>query len=126
MAVVISNHRDPELVTDPGGHLEANLATVAQPAGTFEGRNSDVILEPLTEPQGALDAVWNEAAAELVGAVRGQDRGVTILLGPRSYNNAHHRNRAPGRPRRPPEEPAVEAAFGSSLVSQEVALKCCT
>lgn len=88
LAVVISNHRDPELMTDPGAHLEANLATVAQLAGAFEGRNSDVVLEPLTEPQGALDAVWNEAAAELVGAVRGQDRCVTILLGPRSYNNA--------------------------------------
>ena len=89
LAVVISNHRDPELMADPGSHLEAHLATVAHLAGALDGRYSDVVLEPLTEPEGALDAVWNEATAELIGAVRSQNRCVTILLGPRSYNDAH-------------------------------------
>lgn len=88
LAVVISNHRDPALIADPGAHLEANLATVAQLAGVFAGRGADVVLEPLTEPQQALDAVWNQAAAELIAAVRGQDRCVTVLLGPRTFNNA--------------------------------------
>jgi endoglucanase len=88
LAVIISNHRDPELMADPCAHLEDRLAAAAQLASMFAGRNCDVILEPLAEPCGALDAVWNEAAAGLIGAVRGQDRCVTILLGPRSYNNA--------------------------------------
>lgn len=88
LAVVISNHRDPALIADPGAHLQANLATVAQLAGVFEGRGTDVVLEPLTEPQQALDAVWNTVASELIGAVRGQDGQGTILLGPRTFNNA--------------------------------------
>jgi endoglucanase len=88
LAVVISNHRDPALIAAPGAYLEINLATVAQLAGAFEGRGADVVLEPLTEPQQALDAVWNQAAGEFIAAVRGQDRCVTILLGPRTFNNA--------------------------------------
>jgi endoglucanase len=88
LAVVVSNHRDPAFIADPAAHLEANLAMVAQLAGVLAGRGADVVLEPLTEPQQALDPMWNTVAAELIGAVRGQDGQGTILLGPRSYNNA--------------------------------------
>jgi hypothetical protein len=31
--------------------------------------------------------VWNEVAAELIGAVRGNDPRRTILIGPRTMNN---------------------------------------
>lgn len=52
------------------------------------GRGSDLIVEPLAEPEQALDPVWNTVAAELIGAVRSQDQRRTILLGPRTMNNA--------------------------------------
>jgi endoglucanase len=88
LAVVISNHRDLALMADPGAHLAANMEMVAQLAGVFDGRGSDVIIEPVTEPQQALDTIWNQAAAELIAAVRAVNGRGTILLGPRTFNNA--------------------------------------
>lgn len=87
LAVAVSNHRDPELMAAPAEHLGDLLSTVAQLARTLKGRGSDVVLEPLTEPCEALDPMWNTVAAQLTGAVRAEDPDVTLLLGPRSYNN---------------------------------------
>jgi hypothetical protein len=84
LAVAISGNPPPELTADPEPHLAASLATAAQLARTFQGRGTDVILEPLTEPQQALDPIWNNVAAELIGAVRDQDQRRTILIGPRA------------------------------------------
>jgi endoglucanase len=88
LAVAISNNPHPELMADPEPHLADSLATAAQLARTFQGRGTDVMLEPLTEPQQALDPIWNNVAAELIGAVRDQDRRCTVLIGPRTMNNA--------------------------------------
>jgi endoglucanase len=88
LAVAISNHRDPELLTDPGKHLADTLAPVTQLAGVLAGRGTDLILEPTAEPGQRLDPVWNKVAAELIGAVRSRDPHRTILLGPRTMNNA--------------------------------------
>jgi endoglucanase len=88
LAVVIANHRDRELIADPEPHLSATLAAVAQLASAFEGRGTDLIVEPLAEPEQALDPIWNTVVPELIGAVRGQDQHRTILLGPRTMNNA--------------------------------------
>ena len=48
----------------------------------------ELILEPLAEPRQALDNIWNKTAAELIAAVREHDQQRTILLGPRTMNNA--------------------------------------
>lgn len=88
LAVAISSHRDPQLMASPEPHLAATLAAVAQLAGVLEGRGTDLVLEPLAEPRDALDPIWNRVAAELIGAIRGQDPHRTILLGPRTMNNA--------------------------------------
>ncbi len=88
LALIIANHRDRELTADPERHLAATLAAVTHLASAFEGRGTELIVEPLAEPEQALDPVWNTVAAELIGAVRGQDQHRTILLGPRTMNNA--------------------------------------
>jgi endoglucanase len=88
LAVIVSNNPDPELLADPEPRLAINLAMVAQIAGVLEGRGTDLILEPLTEPRQALDSIWNKLAAELIGAVRCRDQRRTLVLGPRSFNNA--------------------------------------
>jgi endoglucanase len=88
LAVVLANHRDPELIADPEPHLAATLATVTELARVFAGRGPDLILEPLAEPEQALDPIWDTVAAELIAAVRGQDQDRTIVLGPRTMNNA--------------------------------------
>jgi endoglucanase len=88
LAAIIANHRDRELIADPEPHLAATLAAVSQLASAFAGRGTDLIVEPLAEPEQALDPIWNRVATELIGAVRGQDQHRTILLGPRTMNNA--------------------------------------
>lgn len=101
LAVAISSHRDPQLIADPQSHLAATLAAVAELAGAFEGRGTDLVLEPVAEPQDALDPIWNTVAAELIGAVRGRDQHRTLLLGPRTMNNARFLGelRLPGQER---------------------------
>jgi endoglucanase len=87
LAVAISNNV-PDLSADADADLAAALADAGHLAAALHGRGTDVILEPLTEPRLALDAIWNKAAAELIGAVRERDQRRTILLGPRTRNNA--------------------------------------
>src|ERR1022692_5163885 len=87
LAVAVSNNL-PDLTADPEADLAATLADAGQLAGALAGRATDVVLEPLTEPRQALDVIWNKAAAELIGAVRERDQSRTILLGPRTMNNA--------------------------------------
>jgi endoglucanase len=88
LGVVIANHRDPELIADPAAQLSATLAGVAELAGAFAGRGAELVLEPLAEPEQGLDPIWNTVAAKLIGAVRDRDQHRTILLGPRTMNNA--------------------------------------
>jgi endoglucanase len=87
LAVAASNNLH-DLTADPEADLAATLADAGQLAGVLAGRGTDVVLEPLTEPRQALDVIWNKAAAELIGAVRERDQSRTILLGPRTMNNA--------------------------------------
>ena len=87
LAVAVSNHL-PEPTADPEADLAATLADAGQLVAALAGRGPDVVLEPLTEPRQALDMIWNKAAAELIGAVRERDQWRTILLGPRTMNNA--------------------------------------
>jgi len=87
LSVIIANHRDPDLIAD-AAQLPDTLATVTDLTRIFAGRGPELVLEPLAEPSQALDPIWNPVAAELIGAVRGQDRQRTILLGPRTMNNA--------------------------------------
>jgi endoglucanase len=88
LAVAIANNPGAELLTDPESQLGATVADAGQLAAVLAGRGSDVIVEPLTEPRQALDPIWNKAAAELISAVREHDQRRTILLGPRTMNNA--------------------------------------
>ncbi|MGB6580145.1 MAG: cellulase family glycosylhydrolase [Streptosporangiaceae bacterium] len=88
LAVVIAHNPDPELLAEPQAHLGTTLATVARLTDALAGRGTELILEPLAEPRQALDNIWNKTAAELIAAVREHDQQRTILLGPRTMNNA--------------------------------------
>jgi len=88
LAVVIANNPDPELLAEPQAHLGTTLATVAWLTHALAGRGTELILEPLAAPRQALDNIWNKTAAELIAAVREHDQQRTILLGPRTMNNA--------------------------------------
>lgn len=88
LAVVVSNHRDPELLSDPVPHLADNLADVTQISDVLEGRGTDVVIEPISEPEQELNQIWNDIVDDLIGAVREADPRRTILLGPQAMNNA--------------------------------------
>jgi endoglucanase len=88
LAVVIDNHLDPELMTDPSQHRDRLLAVARQVAGKFVDAPETVMLEPLAESRDALDLVWNEYLADLVTAIREIDPARTLVVGPAFYNTA--------------------------------------
>jgi endoglucanase len=88
LAVAVANMLDPELMADPPRHRERLLACTHQLAEAIKPQGPDVTLEPLAEPQQALDAMWNDYLADLIAAVRDIDLERTLIAGPRSYNNA--------------------------------------
>ncbi len=88
LAVVIANMHDPDLMADPPRHRGRLLACTRQLAAATQHHGPSLILEPLAEPRGALDPVWNDYLRDLCAAVRDVDPDRTLMAGPRSYNNA--------------------------------------
>jgi endoglucanase len=89
LAVVVANLRVPQLMADPPSHRERRLlASTQQLAEAIKHHGPSVALEPLSEPQLELDRVWNRYLSELCATVREVDPGRTVVIGPRSYNNA--------------------------------------
>jgi endoglucanase len=88
LAVVVANMTDPQLMADPAAHRERSLTDARDLAAAIDRHGPTVVLEPLAEPQHALDPIWNDYARELCGVVRDVDPDRTLLVGPRTYNNA--------------------------------------
>jgi endoglucanase len=86
LAVVLDNHLDPDLMTDPARHRDRLIAIAGQVATRFRNAPPAVVLEPLAEPRAALDAVWNQYAADLISTVRAADPDRTLIVGPPFYN----------------------------------------
>ncbi|WP_214409238.1 glycoside hydrolase family 5 protein [Sphaerisporangium fuscum] len=87
LSVVLNNLQDPELHADPPRHLDRLLATTHRIAERFSGRPAQVMLEPLAEPRGPLDPLWNDYLRQILTAVREADPTRAVVLGPASYNN---------------------------------------
>jgi endoglucanase len=87
-------------MADPPRHRERLLAATRQLAEAIKHHGPSVVLEPLSEPQLALDPVWNGYLRELCATVRDVDPGRPLVVGPRSYNNA----RFPGELELPEQE----------------------
>ena len=90
LAVVIDNHLDPELMTNPSQHRDRLLAVTRQVARRFLNAPETVMLEPLAESRDALDVVWNEYLADLVAAIREIDPVRVLIVGPAFYNTVLH------------------------------------
>ena len=88
LAVVVANAIDPELMADPAAHRGRLLRSARALAGSIADHGSNVLLEPLSEPSQALDAVWNGVLADLIDTVRSVDSVRTLVAGPRGFNNA--------------------------------------
>ncbi|MFI5828457.1 glycoside hydrolase family 5 protein [Streptomyces sp. NPDC051578] len=87
LSVVLNNLQDPALYADPPLHLDRLLATTHQIAGRFSGRPAQVMLEPLAEPRGPLDPLWNDYLRQVLAALREADPVRAVIIGPASYNN---------------------------------------
>lgn len=86
LAVVLDNHLDPALMTDPDSHRDRLLSVARQVAERFKDASDLVAFEPLAESRQALDAVWNVYLADLVAAIREVDPARTLVVGPAFYN----------------------------------------
>ncbi|MGH3264922.1 MAG: glycoside hydrolase family 5 protein, partial [Trebonia sp.] len=79
LAVVLANEIDPELMSDPPRHRDRLLTSTRQLAAGLRHHGADVMLEPLSEPQAALDLLWNDYLADVIAAVRDADSDRTIV-----------------------------------------------
>lgn len=88
MAVILDMHMYPELMADPEAHKSRFLAIVQQVATYFKHEPASVFLEPLAEPHGKLDKLWNNYFAEALAIIRKEDPVRTVIVGPGAFNNA--------------------------------------
>jgi endoglucanase len=86
LAIVVDNHLDPGLMTDPAAHRERFMSVCGQVAQHLRGTGEHVFFELLAEPQGKLDPVWNEYLAEALDVTRRADPDRTLVVGPVHYN----------------------------------------
>lgn len=88
LAIILDNHLDPELMADPPAYRERFLTIAQQVADHYMGAPASVMLEPLAEPVGKLDLIWNEYLADVLTVIRASNPTRPVIVGPTTYNNA--------------------------------------
>jgi endoglucanase len=88
LAVVVSNFLDPDLMENPGAYQARFLAITRQVAEHYRDQPETVLFEPMAEPRGRLDRVWNAVFSQGLEAVREQNPTRAVIVGPAAYNNA--------------------------------------
>jgi endoglucanase len=86
LALVVTNFIYPGLMADPAAHRDRLLGIAGQLAQLVAEAPDSVLLEPLAEPHGRLDAVWNGYLAGLTSAVRRYLPHRPLIVGPGFYN----------------------------------------
>jgi endoglucanase len=88
LAVVLSNFLDPQFMQNPPAYRTRFLAIASQVGACFRDAPVSVAFELMAEPQGRLDAVWNEYLSAGLAALRETNPTRAVVVGPASYNNA--------------------------------------
>jgi len=88
LAVIVDNHLDRELMSDPPAYKERFQAISRQVAEYFKNAPESVMLEILAEPHARLDPLWNRYFGEALKVVRQIDPTRIVIVGPASFNNA--------------------------------------
>jgi endoglucanase len=86
LAVMVDNHLDPQLMADPPAHRERFLAITEQVAAHFRQAPESVMIEPLNEPHGRLEALWNDYLRDALTAIRASNPTRPVVAGPGFYN----------------------------------------
>ncbi|GAB2540306.1 glycoside hydrolase family 5 protein [Nocardia heshunensis] len=88
LALVVTNFLDPDLMADPPRHLDRLLSITGQVASRFAEHPGSIVLEPMAEPRGALDPLWNDYVVRMLAVLREADAQRGVIIGPGAYNNA--------------------------------------
>lgn len=88
LAIILDFHHYEELMTDPAGHRARFLAIWGQVARHYRNQGPDVLFEVLNEPNGKLEAGWNDLQAQALAVIRKSNPRRVVIVGPVGWNAA--------------------------------------
>lgn len=87
LAIVLDNHADEALCSDPATGRARLDALWRQLGEHYAQAPDDLVFEIFAEPHGALEGVWNDVFASALAKVRASNPLRTVVVGPVQYNN---------------------------------------
>ncbi|WP_309572660.1 glycoside hydrolase family 5 protein, partial [Deinococcus sp.] len=88
LTVILDFHHYEELMTDPAEHRARFLGLWAQVAAHYRSQPASVLFEVLNEPNGKVEAVWNELQAQALVVIRRSNPARVVIVGPGGWNSA--------------------------------------
>jgi endoglucanase len=92
LAIILDNHLDYQLMKEPSVYRERFLGLWKQLSAHYRHKSQQVMFEVMAEPNGQLDAVWNDYFKEALAIIRGSNPTRPVIVGPSSYNMAYKLN----------------------------------
>ena len=86
LAIIITNHLDEQLMTDPNGFKQRFLKLWSQLSYHYRSYPQSVMFEIMAEPHGALENVWEEYFTAALKIIRNTNPTRPVLIGPVLYN----------------------------------------
>lgn len=86
--VLLDFHHYEELMSDPAGHRARFLAIWGQVARHYKGQDEGLLFEVLNEPNGKVEAVWNELQTQALTVIRKSNPRRVVVVGPVGWNSA--------------------------------------
>ncbi len=87
LTVILDEHDYGNCGKDPATCKIKLLAFWAQVARHYQGAPPQVVFEILNEPNGAMDAVWNDLHPEALAVIRKTNPVRNVIIGPAFWNN---------------------------------------
>ncbi|PNY81281.1 glycoside hydrolase family 5 protein [Deinococcus koreensis] len=88
LAVILDFHHYEELMREPAAHRPRFLAIWGQVAAHYRNQGPEVLFEVLNEPNGKVEAVWNELQAQALAVIRKSNPRRVVIVGPVGWNSA--------------------------------------
>jgi endoglucanase len=86
LAIVLDNHLDAQLMKEPAVYRERFLSLWKQLSVHYEDKPQQVMFEVLAEPNGQMDAVWNDYFKDGLAIIRETNPSRPVIVGPPFYN----------------------------------------
>jgi endoglucanase len=86
LAIILDNHIDNQLMKEPTVYRERFLSLWKQLSAHYRHQPQQVMFEVMAEPNGQLDAVWNDYFKDALAIIRENNPTRAVIVGPHFYN----------------------------------------